>query len=401
MADLNFRFEDFIVESPVGQGAFGQIYKAIEIKSGKTFALKALNRRFLIKLKKQHLATLEKDALTKAASPFVIKLYGTFKDASNLYFVLDYAEHGDLAEAVNDLGSLNTKATQYVCAQLLLALATLHEKNIIHRDIKIENILLNYKNYIMLTDFGTAMMCDNDDSGFRPSSVVGTPDFVAPELLNDGKICYGSDMWAFGCVIFNLLTGKAPFEGNTTPELMSNIVAGNICQDINKLPKNAQNIITSLLQIDITKRLGYNENTKGYPSIKSHPFFKNIPWDKMETTEMPLFGPFKPETPTSFAEDTLTPGEEIMLEGIVERKRGFSWKGRLLIITNQKRLLIFNTENKTIKSTIQITPKIKVTVAKDGKEWTLNYGDKSQLFRCKDGNAGLWASTIIKAITTR
>ncbi|EAY00307.1 AGC family protein kinase [Trichomonas vaginalis G3] len=399
--ELNFRFEDFIVESPIGQGAFGQIYKAIEIKSGKTFALKALNRRFLIKMKKQSLATQEKDALTKAASPFVVKLYGTFKDASNLYFVLDYAEHGDLAEAVNDLGSLNTKATTYVCAQLLEAISTLHAKNIIHRDIKIENILLNYKNYIMLTDFGTAMMTDNDDSGFRPSSVVGTPDFVAPELLNDGHICYGSDMWAFGCVIFNLLTGKAPFEGNSTPELMSNIVARKICSDIEKLPKASQNIITSLLEIDPKKRLGYNENSKGYPSIRNHPFFKNIPWDKLETTEMPLFGPFKPETATSFAEDMLAPGETIMLEGVVERKRGLMWKGRLLIITNQKKLLIFNIENKTLKSTIQINAKVKVQVAKDGKEWTLNYGDKSQLFRCKNGDAGLWASTIIKSLTTR
>ena len=394
-----FRFEDFIVESPIGQGAYGQIYKAQFVKTGEIFALKALNRRVLLKMKKQSVATVEKEALNKCSGGFIIDLYGTFKDTSNLYFVLRYAQHGDLAEAVHDLGSLNIMATKYTCAQLLVAISTMHQQHIIHRDIKIENILLDERNYIMLTDFGTALICDNNDPGFRSSSIVGTPAFVAPELLNDGKICYASDLWAFGCVIFNLLTGKAPFEGENVPALMANIVSRKIVPEMERLPKHAKSLILSLLEVDPQKRIGYGESETGYPSIRNHPFFNHVVWETLGEITMPLFSSFEPETETSFAKELIEPGESIIHEGKVERKRFLSWKERLMIITDRKRIMLFNLEKKSIKHTIPISPKLKIHVEPDGKEWSITFNDKTEKYRCKDGNAGLWASKIMKEMT--
>jgi len=394
-----FRFEDFIVESPIGQGAFGQIYRATEIRTGNVYALKALNRRFLMKMKKQNQAILEKDALMKCNSPFIVNLYGTFKDASNLYFVLEFAEHGDLHEAVMQLGSLCTEVVSYLAAQLLMAICEMHAKGIIHRDIKPENVLLDKFNRIKLTDFGTAMICDTLENQMHASSIVGTPDFVAPELLMDGKICFSSDLWSFGCFMFDLFTGKAPFENDTPSALMCNISSRNIRSEIDTLPTPAKDLIISLLEIDPSNRLGFGENATGYHSIKSHPFFAKIDFSKLDKVTMPMFSPYEIEKPQSIAASMLNEGESIVYEGIVERRRIFSWKERVAVLTDQKRFMVFNIESHKTKTIINLVPSTKVLVSSNGKEWTLVWAPgKSQLFRCKDGNAGIWASMILKTL---
>ncbi|KAH0795768.1 AGC family protein kinase [Histomonas meleagridis] len=167
-----FRLEDFIVESPIGQGAYGQIYKAVEVGTGKVYALKAMNRRCLMKMKKQSLPIVEKNALIKCASTFVVRLYGTFKDDSNLYFVLELAEHGDLAEAVGDIGSLNTNVVKLLSAQIFEAICVCHKANVIHRDLKPENILLDSQNHVLLSDFGTALIEKSDSQELNRSSIV-------------------------------------------------------------------------------------------------------------------------------------------------------------------------------------------------------------------------------------
>lgn len=394
----SFRLEDFIIESPIGQGAYGQIYRAVEIGTGKTFAIKALNRRCLMKLKKQNLPVVEKNSLLRCSnSNFIVTLYGTFKDDSNLYFVLEFAEHGDLAEAVNDIGSLNFEVVKLLSAQIFEAICVCHKMNVIHRDLKPENILLDSRNHVKLSDFGSAMIDEKGSQELNRSSIVGTPAFVAPELLNDGQICYSSDMWSFGCVIFNLLTGVAPFNGQNSVELMNNIMELKFDSKIEILPNVAKDLILGLLKLDPKERIGYGEAMDSYPSIRNNPFFKDVDWNNLENVVMPVFTKFEELPPPTIADSLLCEGETILLEGVVERKRLFTWKERIMFLTNQKRLLLFNSKTKKFKTSIAITQGLKMNVSQDGKEWTISWGkNQTQMFKSNDGFGGIWAATIMR-----
>jgi 3-phosphoinositide dependent protein kinase-1 len=395
-----FRLEDFIVESPIGQGAFGQIYRASSVSTGEKFALKAVNRRYLIKMKKQNVPVLEKTALVKCAGPFVVPLIGTFKDDSNLYFVFGLAEHGDLAEAIGEIGALNTDVCRMVSAQVLAAISGCHKAGVIHRDIKTENVLLDSRNYVILADFGTALLYEESSRNeLVRSSIVGTPSFVAPELLTEGRICFASDLWAFGCLIFNILTGVAPFEGGNVAELMTNITSHRFTEASSRIPRLAKDLIERLLELDPRQRIGFGESECGYPSIRSHPFFRGVPWDSLDTVTMPLFTPFEPDPPPSIADPFLLEDEKVIMEATVDRKRVLGWKDRIAVLTNGKRFFLFNSKEKKVKLEIRLAPTTKVTMSGRGREWTIHWGKNSQVLRSNDGQAAIWAATILREAT--
>jgi serine/threonine protein kinase len=298
-----------------------------------------------------------------------------------------------------EIGSLNVDVVRLLGAQILVAISQCHRGGVIHRDIKPENILLDSRNHIKLADFGTALIVDrpHGDQLVR-SSIVGTPAFVAPELLKDGQIGFSSDIWAFGCTIFNLLTGTAPFEGENAAELMENISHGRFAPAAAKLPRRGKALIDSVLQLDPVKRLGHRQSATGYQSIRDHPFFAGVEWDRLSTVVMPLFTRCEEEGPPSVADDILAEAEKVVMEGRVERKRTLrSWKDRTLVLTSHKRLLMFNTKKKTLKCEIKFTAGAKVEVAPNGRDWTFSWAKgKEQAFRSKDGSGGVWAATILR-----
>jgi len=287
-----------------------------------------------------------------------------------------------------------------------MAICAVHSANVIHRDIKPENVLLTNRNHVLLTDFGDARILDNSLkdsellSELQRSSIVGTPHFVAPELVTEGLISFDSDLWSFGCCIFDLLTGKPPFPGNTPPEIMTHISNLDFVPEINDVPPSAKDLILKLLVLKHSDRIGHGEAHDGYHSIKSHPFFTGIDWDHLESVQMPIFTPFNKDQELSIAASILRPSEKIEMQGTVERKRMLRWKARQLVLTSQKRFLLFNIETKKIKMEFEIARGTRVEVSPNGKDWTLtwNHGGKkeSQVFRAQPGEASMWAATIMK-----
>lgn len=155
--------------------------------------------------------------LSDSTSLFV-RLYCTFQDKERLYFVLTYAKNGEMLQCINKVGSFDLPCTIFYSAELILALEILKRKGIIHRDLKPENILLDEKMHILITDFGSAKIVDENTQNEsadgeereqrRRNSFVGTAQYVSPELLQDLPASCASDLWALGCIIFQMIAGK-------------------------------------------------------------------------------------------------------------------------------------------------------------------------------------------------
>ena len=186
-------------------------------------------------------------------------------------------------------GKFDEDCARFYAAQIVSALKHLHSLNIIHRDLKPENILFNDNMQIQITDFGTAKELPDDDvtkEGLpRSSSFVGTAQYVSPELLKDKKAGTSSDLWALGCIIFQMLAGKYPFQAPNEYLTFQQILSCNY-EFPEDFSENAKDIIRQLLQLDPMQRIGC-VTCGGYEALMGHPFFDGIDWENLPTAPAP------------------------------------------------------------------------------------------------------------------
>lgn len=282
--------EDFEYGECLGEGSYGSVYVCIDKATGRKFAAKKIEKSHLIKEKKTKYALLEKEIMSLCNHPNIIKLYYSFRGTESLYYIMELAPNSDLLENIKKHGKFNLKTTQFYAAEIVSALRYLHVKQgIVHRDLKPENILLSNDFHVKLTDFGTAKKLGKDKKA-RSNSFVGTAEYISPEALDpDLKLIYKtSDLWALGCIIYQMLTGKPPFKGTTQHLTFEKVLEGEV-EFPEDMPPVAVDIITKLLNRDPEKRLG----ASGYKEIKKHPFFQDIDWKKLEKMDPPSM---KPET---------------------------------------------------------------------------------------------------------
>ncbi|XP_044735543.1 putative 3-phosphoinositide-dependent protein kinase 2 isoform X2 [Chrysoperla carnea] len=283
---------DFIFGKTLGDGSFSTVYLAKEVHTKKEFAIKVCDKSHIIREKKQQYILREKEALNMLVNdPYFVKLYCTFHDDRKLYFVLTYAKNGDLLQLIKRLGSLDMKLTQYYTCELVIALEALKAKGIIHRDLKPENILLDENFNILITDFGSTKilkqepLINNTDQSQseqvprRRNSFVGTANYVSPELLTDKLTTHACDLWALGCVIYQMLTGKLCFLAGSD-HLIFNKILNRQYEYPDNFSNVASDLIDKLLVIEADQRLGASDSVP-YASIRNHPFFDDVIWDNI------------------------------------------------------------------------------------------------------------------------
>lgn len=184
------------------------------------------------------------------------------------------------------------KCVRFYAAELVAALEHMHSLGIIHRDLKPENILFNDDMHIQITDFGTAKEIDENShqlpaSEPQSSSFVGTAQYVSPELLNDKQICVASDLWALGCIIFQMLTGKLPFRAPNEYLTFQQVINCRYSfPEDEEFDPDARDLVENLLKLDPKSRIG-SEQCGGYARLKSHPFFEGVDWDRITETTAP------------------------------------------------------------------------------------------------------------------
>ncbi|ETI25354.1 hypothetical protein G647_02126 [Cladophialophora carrionii CBS 160.54] len=279
--------KDFNFGQTLGEGSYSTVLAATDRSNGREYAIKVLDKRHIIKEKKVKYVNIEKDTLNRLTDhPGVVRLYYTFQDERSLYFVLDLCQGGELLGVLKRMSTFDEECTRFYGAQILDTIEYMHSRGVIHRDLKPENLLLDGNRHIKVTDFGTAKLLperrntegrvdfepDSTSTENRASSFVGTAEYVSPELLTDKSACKASDMWAFGCIIYQLLAGRPPFKAVNDYQTFQKIV-GLDYEFPRGFPEVARDLVERLLVLDPQRRLSLEH-------AKNHPFFTGIQWGR-------------------------------------------------------------------------------------------------------------------------
>ena len=230
----------------------------------------------------------EKTLLSKLNNPFIVNMYFTFQDFSNLYLVMDLLTGGDLRYHLAKKKRFSERETKFFIANMLLALEYIHSKNIIHRDIKPENLVLELNGYLRITDFGVAKINEKDNS----SETSGTPGYMAPEVILVQNHSFPSDFFALGVIGYEFMLGFRPYLGGSRKEIKELIIYKqarlNECDIPYSWSLESGDFINKLLKRKPTKRLGYH----GVKEIKNHIWMRDINWDLLKKKE--INAPFIP-----------------------------------------------------------------------------------------------------------
>lgn len=257
----------------ISEGTFSKVYTCVRKKDLKKYAVKIIPKKNLT-CKDNSVLLREIKALQNLSHKSIVKLIDNYEDLEYYYLVLELCDGGSLFDLLLKLDkkkrSLKEIEVKYIIHRLTKALYYLHQHNIAHRDIKLENILLTKNGSIKLSDFGLSYYSQSP-IGHRMKSSVGTPFYVAPEIIQ-GKY-YGNevDYWSLGVVMYLLLTGTLPFYSDNRAGLYNKILKGTyeINTDVWKnVSKEAKNLVKGLLTVDPKKRYTYKK-------IIQHPWFCN------------------------------------------------------------------------------------------------------------------------------
>ncbi|KAJ1819738.1 serine/threonine protein kinase [Coemansia sp. RSA 2675] len=282
--------EDFEFGDTLGEGSYSTVVEATERASGRVYAAKILDKRHIIKEKKIKYVNIERDILQALHHPFIVRLHYAFQDSQSLYFVIDLAANGELLSWIRKLGGLAEECARFYLAEIILAVEYMHMERTLHRDLKPENILLGSDMHILITDFGTAKMFPKGESDQRANSFVGTAEYVSPELLTEKSADRNSDLWAIGCIAYQLLAGRPPFKGSNEYQTFQKILKLDYAFPPT-MPPLACDMVERILAIEPEGRLGSTQRG-GFKELKAHPFFHGFDWQDLPTrTPPPMAGP--------------------------------------------------------------------------------------------------------------
>lgn len=275
---------DFLVLKVLGRGSFGKVCLVRRKDTRKLYALKALNKEALLRRNQIAHTQTERNILQHVVHPFLVQLQFAFQSDTRLYLGLEFMPGGELFYWLNRSKKFDVARAKLYAAEVLLALEFLHAKDIIYRDLKPENILVDKDGHLKLTDFGLskeAVKGVGAENG--TTTFCGTPEYLAPEILQSVGHGKGVDWWSLGVLLCEMLTGDPPFYHANVQKMYRNILRGKLELSPDLTP-DARSLLKALLKRNVAKRLGSSE--RGAAAIKEHLFFMNLgtaplDWDKV------------------------------------------------------------------------------------------------------------------------
>ncbi|XP_075462627.1 cGMP-dependent protein kinase 2 isoform X1 [Ascaphus truei] len=306
-------FENLQIITTLGVGGFGRV-ELVKVKNENVaFAMKCIKKKHIVENRQQEHIHSEKNILKEACSPFIVKLYRTFKDNKYVYMLLEACLGGELWSILRDRGSFDEPTAKFCIGCVTEAFEYLHQIGVMYRDLKPENLLLDSEGYVKLVDFGFAKKIL---SGQKTWTFCGTPEYVAPEVILNRGHSFSVDFWSLGILLYELLTGNPPFTGPDQMMIYNLILKGIEKMDFHKkITRRSEDLISRLCRQNPTERLGNMKN--GIADIKKHRWFNGFNWEGLSARSLP--SPLKPELegPTdhsyfdSYPPDEETPPDEL------------------------------------------------------------------------------------------
>ena len=328
---------DFI--SLIGRGGYSKVWKVRWKKNNNLFATKEISKARVLDKKCVRGILLERELLSKINHPFIINIHFSFQDFNSLYLVMDLVMGKDMRYHLVGLKQFTEDQTKFFIANTLLALEYLHTNNIIHTDIKPENLILNEKGYIKLTDFGIAK---KGGQKFLLKEVKGTPEYMAPEILYIDTAHFSIDYYSLGIMTYEFMKGIRPYLFESKEEFIKIIGQVTIVMKKDDLPEGwsieAADFINRLLMKKPKSRLGYG----GPNEVKNHVWFRNFEWNKLYSLKMNA--PFIPIIPKT---DWVIQTEEIDHNTIKRYRKIIASKEYK---TSFKNFLYFSIYDKNLKN---------------------------------------------------
>ncbi|NXL58466.1 PKN2 kinase, partial [Chordeiles acutipennis] len=314
------QLEDFHCIAMLGRGHFGKVVLLAQYKAtGKLYAIKALKKKDIIRRDEFDSLNCEKrvfEVVNSSGHPFLVNMFACFQTPHHACFVMEYTPGGDLMMRIHE-DVFPEHVARFYTACVVLGLQFLHEKKIVYRDLKLDNLLLDAEGFVKIADFGLCK--EGIGFGDRTNTFCGTPEFLAPEVLTDISYTRAVDWWGLGVLIYEMLVGESPFPGDDEEEVFDSIVNDEVRYP-RFLSSEALSIIRKLLRKCPERRLGAGE--KDAEEIKIQAFFKEIDWGALfARTLKPPFVPTlrDPTDISNFDEEftsqkpILTPPEEVAL----------------------------------------------------------------------------------------
>ena len=277
LQDDTIELKDLYFIKELGSGNYGSVSLVYCEKNNYMYAIKAISRKHINYEHLHHNLDLEKGILLKVDHPFIVKLVKCLKDENNIYFLMEYLKGKELFDVIRDIGLLNKSQTLFYSASMLTAINYLHERKFIYRDLKPENIIVIHNGFIKLIDFGTAKKITD-----RTSTIIGTPHYMAPEVILGEGYSFQVDLWSIGICMFEFICGGVPF-GETADDPMEiyisiindKITFPSFCKD-----KEFKNLIKLMLEKNPLNRITTID------SIKKHIWFNGFNWEELISLNM-------------------------------------------------------------------------------------------------------------------
>lgn len=297
---------DFVPVTVLGQGAYGKVLLVRHRSTGKLFAQKQLkkasilisakNQSSLVKTEQENIdkkierTMAERDILAKIRHQFIVKLFYALQDSNKIYLYLGFVPGGELFHHLNTSAFFDERATSFYSAEMALALHHLHTIGVVYRDLKPENCLLDSDGHLVLTDFGLSKISTVQDS--RCNSIIGTPEYMAPEVLRGEDYSFGVDWWSLGTVIFDMLSGKPPFTGNNHKTISNKILKNKVNYPF-YFTAESKDLLNKLLNKNPQKRMDVDGQFEKFKKLR---FFRHTEWDKLsdETVYKQVKAPIVP-----------------------------------------------------------------------------------------------------------